>query len=70
MKKEKVKEKLFDIRAAIIDEIEDPSEEMSLFLLKHEEDSMDYGYKVGMSRAAMIMLEKIYEMFPEEKEED
>lgn len=70
MKKRQVKEKLFDIRAAIIDEIEEPTELIAQFLLKHEEDPMDYGYKVGMSRAAMILWEKIYEMFPEGKEED
>ena len=66
MKKKKVKEKLFDIRAAIIDEIENPNEELEQFLLKHHKDSMRYGYKVGMSRAAMILLEKACEMFPEE----
>ena len=66
MKKKKVKEKLFDIRAAIIHEIENPNEELELFMLKHQEDSLKYGYKIGMSRAAMILLEKACEMFQEE----
>ena len=70
MKKKKVKEKLYDIRKAIIDQIEEPTEEMEQFLFNHQKDSMKYGYQVGMSRAAMILLDKIYEMFPEEKNEE
>lgn len=70
MKKKLVKGKLFDIRAAIIDEIEEPKEDIEEFLLKNQEYSMRYGYRVGMSRAAMILLEEIYKMFPEEKESD
>lgn len=70
MKKKKVKEKLYDIRVAIIDQIEEPTEEMEQFLFNHQKDSMEYGYQVGMSRAAMILLDKIYELFPEEKDEE
>ena len=70
MKKKKVKEKLYDIRKAIIDQIEEPTEEMEQFLFNHQKDSMEYGYQVGMSRAAMILLDKIYEMFPEERNEE
>lgn len=70
MKKKKVKEKLYDIRVAIIDQIEEPTEEMEQFLFNHQKDSMEYGYQVGMSRAAMILLDKIYEMFPEERNEE
>ena len=70
MKKKRVKEKLYEIRLAIIDEIEEPTEEMEQFLYDHQKDNMEYGYKVGMSHAAMILLDKIYELFPEEKYED
>jgi len=73
MKKQKVKKKLYEIRVAIINEIEEPKEELEEFITRREEEgrgSMMYGYKVGMSQAAMILLDKIYEMFPEEKDED
>ena len=70
MKKKKVKEKLYDIRIAIIEQIEEPTEEMEQFLFNHQKDSMEYGYQVGMSREAMILLDKIYEMFPEERNEE
>ena len=43
---------------------------MEQFLFNHQKDSMEYGYQVGMSRAAMILLDKIYEMFPEERNEE
>ena len=70
MKKKRVNEKLYEIRVAIIDEIEEPTEEMEQFLLYLQDESMEYGYNVGMSHAAMILLDKIYEMFPEEKDEE
>ncbi len=70
MKKKKVKEKLYEIRMEIIEQIEDPTEEMEQFLFNHQKDSMEYGYQVGMSRAAMIMQDKIIEMFPEERDEE
>lgn len=70
MKKRKVIKKLYDIRIAIIDQIEEPTEEMEQFLLYHQDGSMEYGYKVGMSHAARILLDKIYEMFPEERNEE
>lgn len=70
MKKQKVKEKLYEIRLAIINEIEEPVETMENFIFEHQKDSFEYGYKVGMSWAAMIMLDKIMEMFPEEKEDE
>ena len=70
MKKQKVKEKLYEIRLAIINEIEEPAETMGEFIFEHQKDSFEYGYKVGMSWAAMIMLDKIMEIFPEEKEDE
>ena len=70
MKKHKVKEKLYEIRVDIIDQIEEPNEVIEEFIFQHQKDSFEYGYKVGMSRAAMILLDKIYEMFPEEKEDE
>ena len=70
MKKQKEKEKLYEIRVAIIDEIEEPKEVMEKFIFEHQKDSFGYGYRVGMSWAAMIMLDKIMEMFPEEKEDE
>lgn len=65
MKKKKVKEKLYKIQMEIIEQIEDPTEEMEQFLFNHQKDSMKYGYQVGMSRAAMILLDKIFEMYPD-----
>ena len=70
MKKQKVKENLYKIRMDIIDQIEEPNEVMEKFIFEHQKDSFEYGYKVGMSWAAMILLDKIYEMFPEEKEDE
>lgn len=70
MKKKLVKEKLYEIRLAIIEEIEEPEDDIEEFLLKKQGHSMRYGYQVGMSRAAMILLEEIYKMFPEEKEDE
>ncbi len=70
MKKKKVKEKLYEIRLEIIEQIGDPTEEMEQFLFNHKEGSMKYGYRVGMSHAAMIVLDKIYELFQEEKDEE
>lgn len=70
MKKKKVKEKLYEIRKAIIEEIEEPEEGTEILIQKYEKGFMRYGYRVGMSRAAMILLYKIYEMFPEEEEEN
>ena len=70
MKKQKVKENLYKIRVDIIDQIEEPKEVMEDFIFGHQKDSFGYGYRVGMSWAAMILLDKIYEMFPEEKEDE
>lgn len=70
MKKQKVKEKLFEIRGAIIHEIDKPAEGVFLYMLLHKKDSFENGYKMGMATAATIMAEKIYEMFPEEKEDE
>lgn len=70
MKKQKVKEKLFEIRGTIMDEIEKPAEGVFLFMLLHKNDSFEYGYRFGMATAATILAEKTYEMFPEEKEDE
>ena len=72
MKKEKVKELLYSIRCEIIDEIGELDRMMENSAEQFIKDggSFRYGYRRGLTEAAMIMLERIYEKFPEEKDED
>ena len=67
MRKKRVKEMLYEIRKNIIKEIDEPTEELDEFIFKNEVSSTLYGYQVGMSRAAMILLDKIRELYPEEE---
>ena len=71
MKKAKVKALLYEIRVMFINEIAE-RERMRAEELEHlykDYGSYEYGYMRGLTEAAMIMLEKIDEMFPEEKHE-
>ena len=71
MKKKKVYKSLTEIQMAIIDEIHEPKGDLEdLMSRKENEKNIFYGYQIGMSRAAMILLDKIIEMFPEIKEQD
>ena len=73
MKKEKVKSLLYDARGKIIDELDEMKEYPGEAFVKNhgmKEYDFDYGYRVGISSAAMILLNVIYELFPEEKDED
>lgn len=68
MKKAKVKALLYEIRVMIIDEIQE-MDRMKAEELKHlyvDYGSYAFGYRRGLTEAAMIMLEKIDEKFPEE----
>ena len=72
MKTAKAKALLYEIRVMIIDEIQE-MERMKAEELEHlykYYGSYSFGYRRGLTEAAMIMLEKIYEVFPEEKAED
>ena len=72
MKRKNVIKNLYRIRCEIIDEIVEKKR------LEFKEDhsaiqnysNFVWGYKVGLSQAAMILLDKIYELFPEEKDEE
>lgn len=72
MKKRKVKEMLNAIRDEMIDEIAEENRiDIDSFrnLIKEPVDFI-YGYKVGLSQAAMIMLEWMEELFTEEKDDE
>ena len=71
MKKEKVKELIYGMRVEIIEEIGDlkrMKENTQMSFVK-DYGSFEYGYKRGLTEAAMIMLDRIYDKVPEEKEE-
>ena len=72
MKKTEVKELLYDIRTDIINEIAEQNRRdgntQELFL--KDWGTFEYGYLRGLTEAAMIMLERIYGRFPEEKRKD
>jgi hypothetical protein len=71
MKKKKVYKSLTEIQKTIIDEIHEPKSDLEdLMSRKENEKNIFYGYQIGMSRAAMILLDKIIEMFPEIKEQN
>lgn len=72
MKKKKVKAMLYEIRGSIIDEIgsREREEINSQPLFIQHWSTFDYGYRRGLTEAAMIMLDKIYEMFPEEEQDE
>ena len=70
MKKKKVKEMLYGIRVRIIDEIEEQErmeENTAKEFVKHG-GSFVYGYKRGLTEAAMIMLDEIIKEWPEEED--
>jgi len=72
MKKTEVKELLFDIRKDIIEEIAEQARRdgntQEMFVKDWR--SFEYGYLRGLTEAAMIMLERIYSRFPEERKKD
>ena len=71
MKKKKVYKSLTEIQMAIIDEIHEPKGDLAELMSKKEnERNIYYGYQIGMSRAAMILLDKITEMFHEFREQE
>ena len=72
MKRKNVKKLIYGIRMDIIDEIGElnrMNKNTQMSFVKHY-GSFEYGYKRGLTEAAMIMLDRIYETFPEEKEEE
>lgn len=70
MKKQKIKELLAELQVKMVDELDETTDDISYLIEQHTGD-FEYGYKVGMSRAAMIIMAKRKEMFPEEfREED
>ena len=72
MKNKKVKELLYEIRGSIVEEIGemDRMEGNTAKEFVKDAPSFSYGYLRGLSEAAMILLEKIYAMYPEEKEQE
>ena len=72
MKKKKVKELLYRIRFEIIYEIDAQKrmDENTAPQFVRDDISFEYGYKRGLTEAAMIMLDRIYEKFPEEEENE
>lgn len=72
MKKTEVKGLLFDIRKDIIEEIAEQARRdgntQEMFVKDWR--SFEYGYLRGLTEAAMIMLERIYSRFPEERNKD
>jgi len=71
MKKKEVKQFVYGIRVEIINEIGELKrmEENTVKMFVNDEASFEYGYRRGLTEAAMIMLDRIYDKFPEEKEE-
>ena len=70
MKKKKVKDLLYSIRTEIIEEISETNRMNNCpQYLRTDQGSYHYGYQRGLTEAAMIMLERIMEKFPEEKED-
>ena len=72
MKKRKLKEMLNAIRDEMIDEIAEENRidiDSFRYLIKEPVDFI-YGYKVGLSQAAMIMLEWMEELFPDKTNGD
>ena len=72
MKKKNVKALLYKIRCEIIDEIGEMDRMMENSAEQFIKDggSFRYGYRRGLTEAAMIMLDRIYEKFPEEEENE
>ena len=71
MKKKKVYRILKEIMNEIIDEIHEPNQDIELHISKPENKRDTFlGYQIGMSRAAIILMRKVEERFPETKTED
>ena len=72
MKKKNVIKNLYKIRCEIIDEtvLKERLEIKRDHPLIKNYSNFVWGYKVGLSQAAMILLDKIYDLFPEEKDEE
>ena len=71
MKKKNVKALMYSTRVKIINEIElcDRAAENELKSCYRDLNSYMYGYKRGLTEAAMIMLDVIYAKWPEEEDE-
>ena len=65
MKKSKVKELLAGMQVQMVEELDETTEDIRTLIETHTED-FDYGYRVGMSRAAMIVMDRREKLFPED----
>lgn len=65
MKKSKVKELLAGMQVQMVDELDETTEDIRTLIETHTED-FDYGYRVGMSRAAIIVMARREKLFPED----
>ena len=72
MKKKEVKQFVYGIRVEIINEIGELKrmEENTQKTYVKDNGSFVYGYRRGLTEAAMIMLDRIYDKFPEENKEE
>lgn len=65
MKKSKVKELLAGMQVQMVEELDETTEDIRTLIETHTGD-FDYGYRVGMSRAAMIVMDRREKLFPED----
>ena len=71
MKKNKVKALMYSVRLEIIEEIEEMErmEYNSAQYLIKDRSSFEYGYKRGLTEAAMIILDRIKDSFPKQSDD-